>query len=441
MTFKKIFAFTLALLLIIGSAFAVSAETPPYSEGFERESEMFTALFKYAEEYPDNVGLNLSGNIPTGYHLEYRQIISMDIKVDSLVPKYYSFAESRYGQGVDYTFTSFDYENGTPGVLRAFVYYGYNTDEVLARLENAKAKEGVSTFDEGVVDGKPYVICKSCVDCDPPRIDYYLAMNEYLIHIISIDPDIEDLLSKVKTQCTDVCIPVKIKDNADWFDKTIENGYVVGDANSDGELNIKDATAVQKYLAKFGKVDKLVADFNGDLEINVKDATDIQKRIAGLDYTCRREKYPVTFSHRNNTEEKLFESVSYSSGPLSHGELDLIIDGDVPDITHYTTVFNSAEEIEAFFGKSLERFDEDFFETKSLVYLYRFYGSCSQTIIPEHLQYADGILHVWCGYSEPGVDEEWLDAWGNYNLYFEVNKEDIKDLRGIKVSEVMVVYD
>lgn len=198
---------------------------------------------------------------------------------------------------------------------------------------------------------------------------------------------------------------------------------------------------MQKYVAKLGKVYKLVADFNGDLKINVKDATEIQKKLAGFDYTCRRELYPVTFSYRNITDEKIIDSVSYSSGPLSRGEMDLIIGGDVPDNTNYTTVFNSAQEFEAFFGKTLDKFDEEFFETKSLVYLYRFYGSSSQRIVPDSLTYKDGILHVWCGYDEPGEGEGWECAWGNYNIYFEVSKDDIKDLRGIRVSEVMAVED
>lgn len=441
MNTKKILSFTLALIIILASVFAVSAETPPYSESFESEEEMLSALSNYAEQYPDYSGFHFNNRLSEYYHLEYRQVLTLNIDVSALVPKYFSFAESKYGQGVDYTFTLYDYKNGYPEVLSAFVYYGYNTDEVLTRLENAKCIEGVSTFDEGTVDEKPYVICKSCENCDPPRIDYYLAFNEYLVQIISYDPNIEDLLSKVKVEYTDVYIPVKIKDNADWFDKTIENGYVIGDVNSDGVLNIRDATALQKYVAKFGKVNKLMADFNGDLKINIKDATDIQKKLAGLKYTCRRELYPVTFSHRNNTEEKFVESNSYYSGPLSSKELDLILNYDTPDVSNYTTVFNSVEEFEAFFGRTLDRFDEKFFETKSLVYLYRFYHSSSQSIIPASLQYLNGVLHIFCGYDEPGEGEGWQEALANYNLYFEVNKEDIKDLKGIKVSEVMAVED
>lgn len=440
MTFKRIFALAFALLFIVGSAFCVSAETPPYSEGFESESEMLTALKEYAEEYPDNIGVNLDRDIPKGYHLEYRQVLSIDIDITALVPMYFSFAESQYGQGVDYTFTSFDYENGYPGVLRAFVYYGYNTDEVLAQLETYKVKEGVSTFDKGTIDETPYVICKSDEDCDPPRIDYYLAINEYLVHIISLDPNIEDLLSKVKTQYTDVYIPVKIKDNADWFDNTIENGYVIGDVNSDNKLNIKDATALQKYCANLGSVDKFAADFNGDFKINVRDATDIQKKLAGLKYTCRRGAYPVTDNYISFGEGKLIEATTDYAGPFSNSELALIMNND-SGVRKYNTVFNSTEEFEAFFGKTLDRYDEEFFEENALVYLYRWYNSSLFMWTPDSLEFSDGILHVLCNYNVPDNNSELQMAFSNNNLFYEVSKADIEGLKGIWVTENTVVYD
>lgn len=61
--------------------------------------------------------------------------------------------------------------------------------------------------------------------------------------------------------------------------------YILGDVNYDRKLNIKDATAIQKYVAKlnaFAKDQVFLADFNEDLTVNVKDATTIQKKIAGL---------------------------------------------------------------------------------------------------------------------------------------------------------------
>lgn len=67
------------------------------------------------------------------------------------------------------------------------------------------------------------------------------------------------------------------------FNKEIE--YISGDVTLDGRLNVRDATLIQKYMAKLesleGKALEL-ADFNNDSKINVKDATAIQKHIAGL---------------------------------------------------------------------------------------------------------------------------------------------------------------
>lgn len=63
-----------------------------------------------------------------------------------------------------------------------------------------------------------------------------------------------------------------------------------GDANQDAEINVKDATAIQKHSAKIERItDKqglLCADVNGDGDINVKDATAIQKYIAKVDSGC-----------------------------------------------------------------------------------------------------------------------------------------------------------
>ncbi len=62
--------------------------------------------------------------------------------------------------------------------------------------------------------------------------------------------------------------------------------YETGDVNCDGEINIKDATAIQKYIASlevFTNEQKVLADYNKDNDVNIKDATAIQKRIAGLE--------------------------------------------------------------------------------------------------------------------------------------------------------------
>lgn len=69
-----------------------------------------------------------------------------------------------------------------------------------------------------------------------------------------------------------------------------ENNNVVsnicGDANMDGSVNIKDATAIQKNVAGleyFTETQIQLADANNDNAVNIKDATAVQKYIANID--------------------------------------------------------------------------------------------------------------------------------------------------------------
>ena len=59
---------------------------------------------------------------------------------------------------------------------------------------------------------------------------------------------------------------------------------MIGDADGDTTVNIKDATAIQKWIAdiEVEGFDDAAADANLDETINIKDATEIQKWIADL---------------------------------------------------------------------------------------------------------------------------------------------------------------
>ena len=56
-----------------------------------------------------------------------------------------------------------------------------------------------------------------------------------------------------------------------------------GDVDLSGEINIKDATAIQKHIAKFDvlNIPSTVLDANSDGEVNVMDSTEIQKYLVG----------------------------------------------------------------------------------------------------------------------------------------------------------------
>ena len=61
---------------------------------------------------------------------------------------------------------------------------------------------------------------------------------------------------------------------------------IIGDANGDKAINVKDATEIQKSVAgliTLTKVGELAADADMNDYVNVKDATAIQKFVAGLD--------------------------------------------------------------------------------------------------------------------------------------------------------------
>lgn len=64
---------------------------------------------------------------------------------------------------------------------------------------------------------------------------------------------------------------------------TAVDGYILGDADGNGVINIKDATVIQKYVAKWKvTIDLDAALANEQSYISVKDATTVQKYIAKL---------------------------------------------------------------------------------------------------------------------------------------------------------------
>ncbi|MBQ8001163.1 MAG: starch-binding protein [Ruminococcus sp.] len=97
---------------------------------------------------------------------------------------------------------------------------------------------------------------------------------------------------------------------------------ILGDADDDLEVNIKDATLIQKFVASLEQLadyQQLLANVDGDLtedelpNVNIKDATAIQKHIAGLDSGCEgigemlgSEEYGsiATLTLENDTEIK-----------------------------------------------------------------------------------------------------------------------------------------
>ena len=74
--------------------------------------------------------------------------------------------------------------------------------------------------------------------------------------------------------------------------------YIVGDADGDNKVNVKDATLIQKHAASLVNLEGaalLAADANKDNKVNVVDATAIQKFIAGIEFEHSIGKQVVSF--------------------------------------------------------------------------------------------------------------------------------------------------
>lgn len=70
------------------------------------------------------------------------------------------------------------------------------------------------------------------------------------------------------------------------FHKAVYKDIILGDANLDGKVNVKDATLIQKALAKLTSLEGdgfTAADVNGDEKLSIQDATNIQKFVANYD--------------------------------------------------------------------------------------------------------------------------------------------------------------
>lgn len=74
--------------------------------------------------------------------------------------------------------------------------------------------------------------------------------------------------------------------------------YIVGDANGDNAVNVKDATLIQKHAASLVKLEGAAfraADATEDNKVNVVDATAVQKFAAGIEFENSIGKQVVSF--------------------------------------------------------------------------------------------------------------------------------------------------
>ncbi len=103
-----------------------------------------------------------------------------------------------------------------------------------------------------------------------------------------IPAEVTEIMDKALGYCFDEEVGelVKVKDYTIVGEKfRTKGGYILGDADGDGDVTISDATAVQKHASEINILtgDRfLAADVNRDGVVDISDATLIQKYVADI---------------------------------------------------------------------------------------------------------------------------------------------------------------
>lgn len=219
--------------------------------------------------------------------------ITVNVKVvatggegDNIVTIYFKSAES-YGYvpsikfGSDGTYTE---------MTKSGVVIGHNTTNTghyWWYSATTTAVDGVVTF--SLTSERFFKDCTYTLDIttETPEVagvyEYYFAIDN--LNLVS--SEVVNLTGKEYKNYFNSIIDMITEVSAEELAETGASFLYValGDANGDGKVNVRDATLIQKDLAKIAELSEvgtLVADVNNDGSVTIKDATAIQKQIAGL---------------------------------------------------------------------------------------------------------------------------------------------------------------
>lgn len=94
----------------------------------------------------------------------------------------------------------------------------------------------------------------------------------------------------------------------------LEDYYLIGDVNMDGEVNIVDATLIQKHISlmkTLGSDALKKADTNYDKEVNIQDATHIQKIISKMYIPLTAKKGVDISKHNGDVDINKIKAAGY----------------------------------------------------------------------------------------------------------------------------------
>ena len=122
------------------------------------------------------------------------------------------------------------------------------------------------------------------------RIESYAFADCTNLKYIELSKNIESIAKSSFMNDEDLIIGCYKDSYSLEYAKSYNINYIIldpekGDANSDGSVDVRDVTAIQKYKAGLTKLTRTgirAADVTGDGEVSVRDATQIQRYLANI---------------------------------------------------------------------------------------------------------------------------------------------------------------
>ena len=215
--------------------------------------------------------------------------------------------------------------------------------------------------------------------------------------------------------------------------------YLAGDIVSDGKINIKDATEIQRYCAnlttkEFTLDDYNIMDFNGDGVVNVQDVADIQKKTVKKKYNYANNIYPVNYVADKVDGSKVDFSLMYVNNNYND-EDNNCLNYDAYNKHYVTTVIKTYDEYTSFFNKG-DKFDENFFKDNALVFVYRRDSNYQNSYELKNISVKDNQLNL--DFDVTYKTKHFGESFTSYNFFYSVKKSDVENIDTINVYQNMI---
>lgn len=190
-----------------------------------------------------------------------------------------------------------------------------------------------------------------------------------------------------------------------YDDDYFVGAQLIGDADGDGVITIVDATTIQMTLAEllqYNSYDDIrrheaigeeelsfVTDFDRDGDVTIMDATSIQRNLAKLDVDKIEDdnkELPASTSIDYVTEVNIDSLQRYDRHvEFSDYALGVNVKNNGIWPVRDEKIFRTYAEYAAYFNKTYDKFDEEFFNDKALVYI------CREFCLPTHTFDVSGL--------------------------------------------------